>query len=140
MTPEELQRALRDSMSRQVAAPPAPAADRAGAVISRGRRAQRLRTGTGVALAAVATAVVSVFAGQLTGPGIPVIGDPFVDPTASADVPVPDGPTPGPTAPDGPRRSTWWSAPPCTPRPAAGSTCPPWVRSPPSGGRRSGGW
>jgi hypothetical protein len=111
VTPEELQRALRDSMSRQSATPP-PVVDRAGAAIQRGRRVQRWRTVTGVAMAAVATALVSTVVAQLGGPvpggpGIAVIGDPFVAPPSSAETATttPHGGSPDPvrsTPPDGP--------------------------------------
>ncbi|MEH1015532.1 hypothetical protein V6U90_20755 [Micromonospora sp. CPCC 206060] len=90
-----MERALRDTLSRQVADPVRLAADPAGLAIRRGRNIQRRRAMAGLALAAVATAGVSAGVAQIgDAPGrhpgqIVVIGDPY--PT-----PRPDGPTSAP--------------------------------------------
>ncbi|MEV4809708.1 hypothetical protein [Micromonospora avicenniae] len=83
MTQDELERAVRESLAQQVAAPRPLAADPAGAAIRRARRTQRKRTMTGLAMAAVATVVVSAGVVQLgdvtrrpAQPPTVVLGDP----------------------------------------------------------------
>ncbi|MFI7608603.1 hypothetical protein ACIBTV_26105 [Micromonospora sp. NPDC049366] len=66
VTQDELERAVRESFSRQVAVPRPPAVDPAGVAIRRARRVQRRRTVTGLAMAAVATVAVSTGIAQLT--------------------------------------------------------------------------
>ncbi|MET7836663.1 hypothetical protein ABZS44_27980 [Micromonospora sediminicola] len=79
---DELERALRDTLSRQVATPRPLGADPAGAAMRRARRAGRRRALTGLALAGVATVLVTAGMAQITGPagtgGTPtvVLGDP----------------------------------------------------------------
>ncbi|MFC0507880.1 hypothetical protein [Micromonospora costi] len=82
VTHDELARAVRQTFAQQVAEPRPLSADPAGAAIRRARRIQRKRTATGLALAAVATVVVSTGVAQLgAGPRTPtrptvVLGDP----------------------------------------------------------------
>ncbi|MBO4207385.1 hypothetical protein [Micromonospora echinofusca] len=102
MAGDRLERALRDSLSRQVADPVRLAADPAGLAIRRGRHIQRRRAMAGLALAAVATAGVSAGVAQISGgpgrhPGqIVVIGDPDsaprpADPTSPPLLVLPSG-------------------------------------------------
>lgn len=83
VTQDELERAVRESLAQQVAAPRPLAADPAGAAIRRARRTQRKRTMAGLAMAAVATVVVSAGVVQLgdvtrrpAQPPTVVLGDP----------------------------------------------------------------
>ncbi|MEH0841687.1 hypothetical protein V6U81_04725 [Micromonospora sp. CPCC 205711] len=82
MTQDDLERALRETLSRRVAVPPPPAFDPAGQAIRRARRARRRTTVAGLALAGVATAVITAGTAQLGGqagrPDTPtvVLGDP----------------------------------------------------------------
>ncbi|WBB77630.1 hypothetical protein O7606_15225 [Micromonospora sp. WMMD882] len=97
---QDLEQALRETLTHQVAASRSPAADRAGLAIRRAQRTQRRRTLTGVALAAVAVVTVSAGMAQFqTSPAryanpVVMIGDP-VGPTTTAPSP-PAGPLPGP--------------------------------------------
>ncbi|MFF5174254.1 hypothetical protein ACFY3U_16665 [Micromonospora sp. NPDC000089] len=90
VTPDDLERALRETLSRRVAVPPPPAADPAGAAVRRARRTRRRRALAGLALAGVATVGVTAGMAQLsgqsgrTGAPVVVIGDPDEDTTASA--------------------------------------------------------
>ncbi|WCN82196.1 hypothetical protein [Micromonospora sp. LH3U1] len=102
--PEELEGAVRETLSRQVALARPLGADPAGQAIRRANRISRRRTAAGVALAAVATVLLSAGMAQLgteTGrDGTPtvVIGDP--DPSIRpipTSVPGPD-PSPGTSA------------------------------------------
>ena len=83
VTQDELERGVRESLAQQVAAPRPLAADPAGAAIRRARRTQRRRPMTGLAMAAVATVVVSTGIVQLgdatrrpAPPPTVVLGDP----------------------------------------------------------------
>ncbi|MFU8853940.1 hypothetical protein ACNAW0_23590 [Micromonospora sp. SL1-18] len=107
MTDDELERALRDTFVRRVATPRPLAADPAGLALRRARRVGRRRTLTGLALAGVATVLVTTGIAQFGGPtgpdGTPavVLGDPrgFSPsplPTESAVAP----PTAGPVRPE----------------------------------------
>ncbi|MGR6317068.1 hypothetical protein Q2K19_07655 [Micromonospora soli] len=101
VTEDELERALRDTFAGRAATPRPLAADPAAVAIRRARRTGHRRTLTGLALAGVATALVTTGMAQLGGPtgqqGTPtvVLGDPrgFSPsplPTASA-APSPTG-------------------------------------------------
>jgi hypothetical protein len=98
---DELERALRETLSGRAGAPRPLAADPAGMAIRRARRSGRRRALTGLALAGVATALVTAGMVQLGGPaergGTPtvVLGDPrgFTPsplPTVSAPAPAAD--------------------------------------------------
>ncbi|MGK5738207.1 hypothetical protein [Micromonospora sp. URMC 103] len=82
MTEDELERAVRRTFAQQVAQPRLLSADPAGVAIRRARRAQRKRTVAGLALAAVATVLVSTGVAQLGAdtrrptPPTVVLGDP----------------------------------------------------------------
>lgn len=92
----ELERALRETFSRRVGTPAPRRADPAGEVLRRARRTGRRRTLTGLALAGVATVLVTTGMAHLSGPdgrgGTPtvVLGDP---PGLSLS-PLPSEPTP----------------------------------------------
>ncbi|MEU2611341.1 hypothetical protein ABZ570_07110 [Micromonospora sp. NPDC007271] len=103
VTDDELERALRDTLTRRVATPRPLAADPAGMALRRARRVGRRRTLTGLALAGVATVLVTTGMAQFGGPsgqqGTPtvVLGDPrgFTPgplPTESTVPPPPAGP------------------------------------------------
>ncbi|WBB65138.1 hypothetical protein [Micromonospora sp. WMMD812] len=105
MTQDELERAVRETFSRQVAMPRPLAADPAGLAIRRARRIQRQRTLTGLAMAAVAVVAVSTGMAQLgaeprrpTQPTV-VLGDPNAsgrpDPLPSSESPKLDRPPSG---------------------------------------------
>ncbi|WP_089156514.1 hypothetical protein [Micromonospora sp. NBS 11-29] len=94
---DELERALRETLARQVATPRPLGVDPAGAALRRARRAGRRRALTGLALAGVATALVTTGMAQLGGPdghgGTPtvVLGDPrgfAASPLPTASTPV----------------------------------------------------
>ncbi|MCO1595278.1 hypothetical protein M8C17_08890 [Micromonospora sp. RHAY321] len=82
MRRDELEGAVREALSHQVAVARPLSADPAGQAIRRAKRIRRRRTGAGLALAAVATVLVSTGMAQLGGdPGrqgkpVVVIGDP----------------------------------------------------------------
>ncbi|WP_207915373.1 hypothetical protein [Micromonospora sp. 15K316] len=106
VTQDELERALRETFAQQVAAPRPGAADPAGAAIRRARRTQRRRTATGLAMAAVATVVVSAGVGQLgdatrrpAQPPTVVLGDPS-NQARPEPLPSPTGVGGPPVAPD----------------------------------------
>ncbi|MFB9237179.1 hypothetical protein ACFFWC_16715 [Plantactinospora siamensis] len=93
MEQDELERALRDTLSQRVAAARSPL-DPAGVAIRRGRRARRLRAVGGVTSAALAIVLVSVGIVQVgtpapgPGPGVVMLDD-------SPDAPtLPFGPDP----------------------------------------------
>lgn len=97
VTEDELERALRQTLAGRVATPRPLAADPAGAVLRRARRTGRRRTLTGLALAGVATVLVTTGMAQLGGPagqgGTPtvVLGDPrgfSASPLPTASTPV----------------------------------------------------
>ncbi|MBQ0904733.1 hypothetical protein [Micromonospora sp. U21] len=100
--PDELDDAVRETLSHQVAVARPLSADPAGQAIRRANRIRRRRTAGGLALAAVATVLVSTGMAQLGddsgGQGTPivVIGDPnpSVRPIPSATVAAP-APSPG---------------------------------------------
>ncbi|MGW0431471.1 hypothetical protein ACWDV4_02805 [Micromonospora sp. NPDC003197] len=107
VSPDELEQALRDSLSRQVATPPGTT-DLAGAAIRRANRTRRRRSFAGAALAILATVAGSAGMAQVGGGGsadrlepIVVLGDP---PTATESA-VPTRSTPSTPGPDG-RRGT----------------------------------
>ncbi|MEU4481615.1 hypothetical protein AB0F68_26660 [Micromonospora sp. NPDC023966] len=98
VTEDELERALRQTLAARVATPRPLAADPAGAALRRARRTGRRRTLTGLALAGVATVLVTTGMAQLGGPtgdgGTPtvVLGDPrgfSASPLPTAAGPVP---------------------------------------------------
>lgn len=99
---DELEGAVRETLSHQVAVARPLSADPAGQAIRRAKRIRRRRTGAGLALAAVATVLVSTGMAQLVddpgrqGTPIVVIGDPNPSgrpiPSATASVAAP---TPG---------------------------------------------
>ncbi|MFF5051791.1 hypothetical protein ACFY1S_01215 [Micromonospora sp. NPDC000663] len=103
--PDEIEGAVRETLSRQVAVARPLSADPAGQAIRRGNRIRRRRTAAGLSLAAIATVLVSTGMAQLgqdsgrEGSPIVVIGDP--DPSArpipTATVPAPL-PSPGMSA------------------------------------------
>ncbi|TYC23985.1 hypothetical protein FXF52_12800 [Micromonospora sp. MP36] len=102
VTEDELERALRETFTRRAETPRPLAADPAGVALRRARRTGRRRTLTGLALAGMATALVTTGVAQLGGPAgqgrtpTVVLGDPrgFTPsplPTAStAPSPMPD--------------------------------------------------
>ncbi|MEV1316180.1 hypothetical protein AB0J14_08850 [Micromonospora arborensis] len=100
--PDELEGAVRDTLSRQVALARPLGVDPAGQAIRRANRIRRRRTAAGLALAAVATVLLSAGMAQLgaetgrDGKPIVVIGDPdpSVGPIPTASVPGVD-PSPG---------------------------------------------
>ncbi|WP_089017855.1 hypothetical protein [Micromonospora coriariae] len=100
MRPDELDRAVRETLSHQVAAPRPLTADPAGQAIRRANRIRRRRTAAGLALGVVATVLVSSGLAQL-GDGSGGQGTPIVvigDPNQSAR-PIPSaipGPAPSP--------------------------------------------
>ncbi|MFC7545156.1 hypothetical protein [Plantactinospora sp. GCM10030261] len=80
MTPEDLERALRDTLSRQAARLPHPV-DPAGTALRRGRRGRRRQVILGVATTAVATllassAVFGLGSPSAPGPAVIIVGDP----------------------------------------------------------------
>lgn len=100
---DELERALRETFARRVAAPGPLAVDPAGVAIRRANRTARRRTVAGLALAAVATAVVTTGMAQLReqpghrGTPTVVLGDPrgvsaSPLPTAARPAPPAKGP------------------------------------------------
>ncbi|QKW11993.1 hypothetical protein [Verrucosispora sp. NA02020] len=96
MSQDELERAVRETFSRQVATPRAPH-DPAGAVLRRAHRIQRRRTVAGMSLAASAIVLVSVSAMHLRDDhpppgGTVVIADPYPAPDTYRTV----LPSPGP--------------------------------------------
>ncbi|MGC4893372.1 hypothetical protein [Micromonospora sp. DT31] len=97
---DELERALRETMTRQVATSRLFDSRRAEAVMRRSRRVGRRRTLTGLALAGVATVLVSTGVAQINmadggvGPPTVVLGDP-PGPSAPATS-SPPGPSFGP--------------------------------------------
>ncbi|MGS2614093.1 hypothetical protein ACVCAH_06115 [Micromonospora sp. LZ34] len=99
MRRDELERAVRESLTRQVAVPRSLAVDPAGLAIRRADRIRRRRTVAGLALATVTTALLTTGMAQLgEEPGPPtnptvVLGDPYASP-------LPE-PTPAATAPVG---------------------------------------
>ncbi|MFC4020735.1 hypothetical protein ACFOW4_22715 [Micromonospora sp. GCM10011542] len=96
---DEMEEAVRETLSRRVAVARPLVADPAGQAIRRAKRIRRRRTAAGLALAATATVVVSAGMVQLDGdsgrPATPtvVIGDPYASgrpvPTASVAGPEP---------------------------------------------------
>ncbi|MGB2568105.1 hypothetical protein ACPFP2_06615 [Micromonospora citrea] len=97
MTRDDLEGALRETLSRRVAAPPPLAVDPAGLAIRQARRIRRRRTLTGISLAVVATSALTAGMAQLgEHPGrvstpVVVLGGPTV--SASWPVaPAPDSP------------------------------------------------
>ncbi|WP_343443617.1 hypothetical protein [Micromonospora schwarzwaldensis] len=96
MGEDELERVLRETFSRQVATPAPRRADPAGEVLRRARRTARRRTLTGLALAGVATVLVTTGMAQLSGPdgrgGTPTVV--LGDPPAFSVSPMPTAPTP----------------------------------------------
>ncbi|MEV4759014.1 hypothetical protein AB0J86_28505 [Micromonospora sp. NPDC049559] len=82
MTPDELERALRESLARQAGAPRPAVADPAGTALRRARRIHRRRTVMGAAVVALAIVGISAGVAQLggashqPGPTVVVIGDP----------------------------------------------------------------
>lgn len=99
VTEDELERALRQTLAGRVAAPRPLAADPAGAVLRRARRTGRRRTLTGLALAGVATVLVTTGMAQLGGPGgqggtpTVVLGDPSG--FSASPLPTASNPAPG---------------------------------------------
>ncbi|MEU0153424.1 hypothetical protein [Micromonospora fulviviridis] len=98
VTEDELERALRQTLVDRVATPRPLAADPAGAVLRRARRTGRRRTLTGLALAGMATVLVTTGMAQLGGPTgqgdtpTVVLGDPrgfSASPLPTASSPVP---------------------------------------------------
>ena len=81
---DELERALRETLSRRVETSRPLPADPAGEILRRARRTGRRRTLTGLALAGVATVVVTTGVAQFSAPGgdggtpTVVLGDPPV--------------------------------------------------------------
>ncbi|MGC5018659.1 hypothetical protein [Micromonospora sp. DT47] len=104
VTQDDLERALRETLSRRVAVPPPPVADPAGVAIRRARRARRRTALAGLALAGVATAGVTggmvQLGGQAGRPTTPtvVLGDPREESGMSA---WPVAPTPPARPADG---------------------------------------
>ncbi|MFD2766815.1 TolB family protein [Micromonospora eburnea] len=107
MTDDELERALRDTFARQVAAPRPLAADPAGVAVRRARRSGHRRTLAGLALAGVATVLVSTgmapfgtSAGR-EGPPTVVLGDPRgFSPSPLTTESTVEPPTAGPVRPE----------------------------------------
>ncbi|SCE76598.1 hypothetical protein [Micromonospora mirobrigensis] len=97
---DELERALREMLSRQVDMRPAPVlADPADRIVRRAGRARRRRVAAGTAAAAVATALATAALGQFGGPTGGTAGPVVVvvDPDATGAPPGPvDPPTGGP--------------------------------------------
>ncbi|MET8906637.1 hypothetical protein [Micromonospora sp. NPDC004551] len=99
MTEDELERALRQTLAGRVATSRPLSADPAGAALRRARRTARRRTLTGLALAGVATVLVTTGMAQLGGPtghgGTPtvVLGDP--DGFSPSPLPTATSPAPG---------------------------------------------
>ncbi|MFJ8582725.1 hypothetical protein [Micromonospora sp. NPDC093277] len=106
VTDDELERALRDTFSRRVATPRPLAADPAGVAVRRARRSGHRRTLAGLALAGVATVLVTTgmaqFGGTASREGTPtvVLGDPrgFSPSPLPIESAVP--PTAGPVRPE----------------------------------------
>ncbi|MDG4807749.1 hypothetical protein O7634_13410 [Micromonospora sp. WMMD1120] len=103
MRPDELEDAVRETLSRQVALTRPLRVDPAGQAIRRANRIRRRRTAAGLALAAVSTVLLSAGMVQLgagagrEGPPILVIGDPDPanrpNPTTSISGPALPSPT-----------------------------------------------
>ncbi|MEW2385362.1 hypothetical protein AB0873_25190 [Micromonospora sp. NPDC047707] len=102
MTRDELEQAVRETLTRQVAEPRLLGADHADVAIRRARRAQRRRTAVGLALAAVITVTASAGLTQLArdpsvpGPAVVVLGDPE---DSGRSAPTPALPLPAPAEP-----------------------------------------
>ncbi|KAB1903975.1 hypothetical protein F8274_29070 [Micromonospora sp. AMSO31t] len=98
VTEDELERALRQTLAGRVATPRPLAADPAGAALRRARVAARRRTLTGLALAGVATVLVTTGMAQLGGPtgnsGTPTVV--LGDPGGFSPVPLPTASSPAP--------------------------------------------
>ncbi|MDZ5441823.1 hypothetical protein U2F26_03625 [Micromonospora sp. 4G57] len=101
VTQDELERALRETFARRVAAPGPLAADPAALAIRRANRTVRRRALAGLALAGAATVLVTTGTAQFgdrpghQGSPIVVLGDPRTPaplPTASPSTPSPKGP------------------------------------------------
>ncbi|WP_231933334.1 hypothetical protein [Micromonospora coxensis] len=98
MTRDDLEGALRETLSRRVAAPPPLAVDPAGLAIRQGRRIRRRRMLTGVGLAMVATSALTAGMAQLSDhPGrvstpVVVLGGPTVAASSWPVAPAPDSP------------------------------------------------
>ncbi|MCW3841879.1 hypothetical protein ONA70_17405 [Micromonospora yasonensis] len=96
----DLERALRDTFASRVATPRPLAADPAGMAIRRARRSGRRRALTGLALAGVATVLVTTGMAQLGGPtghgGTPTVV--LGDPRGFTPSPLPTASTPPPAA------------------------------------------
>ncbi|MGI5525340.1 hypothetical protein ACQEUX_30970 [Micromonospora sp. CA-259024] len=107
--PDELEGAVRETLSRQVAVARPLGVDPAGQAIRRANRIRRRRTAAGLALAAVTTVLLSAGMAQLgaetgrDGAPIVVIGDPDPSnrpiPTASVPGATPSPGTPAPLHP-----------------------------------------
>jgi hypothetical protein len=103
--PDELEGAVRETLSHQVALARPLGVDPAGQAIRRANRIRRRRTAAGLAIAAVVTVLLSAGMAQLgaetgrDGSPIVVIGDPDLSgrPIPTASVPGTD-PSPGPSA------------------------------------------
>ncbi|TDB69952.1 hypothetical protein E1182_28470 [Micromonospora sp. KC721] len=101
MRPDGLEDALRETLSRRVAAPPPLPADPAGVALRRARRIRRRRTLTGLGLAMVVTSVLTAgiaYLGEHSGRGgkpVVVLGDPR-GPATPAAWPVAPAPAPAP--------------------------------------------
>ena len=99
VTEDELERALRETFARRVAAPQPLAVDPAGVAIRRANRTVRSRALAGLALAAVATVVVTTGMARLRdepghqGTPTVVLGDPQGSPS-----PLPNPSAPAPTS------------------------------------------
>ena len=94
VTPDDMEQALRDCLSRQVSVPPVTA-DLAGVAVHRANRMHRRRTFAGVTLAAVVTIATSAGMAQFggsprePGPAIVVLGDPSGRPDSAVAGPTP---------------------------------------------------
>ncbi|MEO3778553.1 hypothetical protein ABGB16_17210 [Micromonospora sp. B11E3] len=109
VTRDELERAVRETFSRQVAAPRPLAADPAGLAIRRAGRIRRRRALTGTALAGVATVLIGAGMVNISGQAGPPATDTVVlgDPRGAAGMTSPD---PLPTPSTGPARPVVRSA------------------------------
>ncbi|KKJ93200.1 hypothetical protein [Micromonospora sp. HK10] len=100
VTEDELERALRETLAGRVAAPQPLAADPAAVALRRARRSGRRRALSGLALAGVATVLVTAGMAQLGEPGgnhgtpTVVLGDPRG--FSPAPLPTATAPAPGP--------------------------------------------
>lgn len=103
VTRDELERAVRETFSRQVAVPRPLAADLAGVAIRRAARIRRRRVLAGTALAGLATVLASVSMVQLNERSGPPATQTVVlgDPNGASGMPAPDPvPSTGPTGPE----------------------------------------